>query len=109
MDRPIRHLTLVLLAGSAEYPMVDVQNVPVSGDASRAIVRAVVKEPAPEQAVRAAVEKGWMAVDHRNWFHAGLPFWWADLREAKLPSPLRGRAGKAGPVAKGDSAARLGL
>ena len=41
-------LFLAALATPAEYTLVDVQKVPVSGDASTAIVRAVVNEPVPE-------------------------------------------------------------
>ena len=32
-----------------------------------------------------------MATDHRNWFHADLPFYWTDWREAKLPGAPSGR------------------
>jgi hypothetical protein len=65
-------------------------------------------EPAiREVAVRNATTKGWMAVDHRNWFHPDLPFWWADLREAKLPRPLAGAPSKPGPVTRADFVARL--
>ena len=36
----------------------------------------------------AAIDRGWMATDHRNWFHADLPLLWTDIREAKLPWAL---------------------
>ncbi len=54
--------------------------------------------------VKLAVSRGWMAVDHRNWFHPDLPFAWADCR-AKLPPP----AGplQPGPVTRAGWALRL--
>ena len=41
-------LFLAALASAAEYTVVDVQKVPVSGDPSTAIVRAVINEPVAE-------------------------------------------------------------
>jgi hypothetical protein len=41
-----------------------------------------------EQAVQRAIEQGWMATDHRNWFHPDLPLLWSDLREDRLPRRL---------------------
>ncbi len=38
-----------------------------------------------EDAIRTAVENGWMAVDHRNWFHPDLPLLPVDVRLDKLP------------------------
>ncbi|MBI2688469.1 MAG: FAD-dependent oxidoreductase [Acidobacteria bacterium] len=38
----------------------------------------------PGDPVKAVVEKGWMAVDHRNWFHGDLPLYWTDLRHKDL-------------------------
>jgi hypothetical protein len=58
-------------------------------------------------AIRAAIDRGWMAVDHRNWFHPDLPLWWADLREAKLPGRLAGSGAKPGPVTRAEFADRL--
>jgi hypothetical protein len=48
-----------------------------------------------EQAIQQAIEQGWMASDHRNWFHPDLPFLWSDLREDHLPRTLP--PGTAGP------------
>jgi hypothetical protein len=56
------------------------------------------------QAVQAAVSRGWMTTDHRNWFHPDLPFAWTDLREAKLPRPLPRRSLKPGPVTRAEFA-----
>jgi hypothetical protein len=60
-----------------------------------------------EAAVRAAIDRGWMAVDHRNWFHGDLPLHWSELREAKLPRPLGNRRLKPGPVTRAEFALRL--
>jgi hypothetical protein len=61
-----------------------------------------------EKAVRAAVDRGWMAVDHRNWFHPDLPLLWSDIRESKLPRPLtRAKGGSTGPVRRAEFAARF--
>jgi hypothetical protein len=55
-----------------------------------------------------AVERGWMAVDHRNWFHEDLPFYWADWREDKFPRALPAVAVKRrGPVTRAELAARV--
>jgi hypothetical protein len=55
-------------------------------------------------AVKAVVEKNWMAVDHRNWFHADLPLYWTDIRIPGFgpPSPKR-----SGPVTRGEFFQRL--
>lgn len=61
-----------------------------------------------ESAIALAVERGWMAVDHRNWFHADLPFYWTDLRAARLPQPLPAiDMVRTGPVKRHELAARL--
>jgi hypothetical protein len=55
-----------------------------------------------------AIHTGWMATDHRNWFHPDLPFYWTDWREDKLPGklpPLETR--RTGPVRRGELAPRL--
>lgn len=58
-------------------------------------------------AEKTVIDRGWMAVDHRNWFHADLPFMWSDLREDKLPQPLPKTAVKPGPVTRAEFAQRL--
>jgi hypothetical protein len=61
-----------------------------------------------EKAIRAAVDRGWMATDHRNWFHADLPLLWTDIRENKLPKPLPpASAANTGPVRRSQFAGRL--
>ncbi|WP_031500357.1 FAD-dependent oxidoreductase [Bryobacter aggregatus] len=37
-----------------------------------------------EAAARFAVDSGWMAVDHRNWFHGDLPTLSSDIRNLKV-------------------------
>ena len=64
--------------------------------------------PAREAAVMTAIERGWMATDHRNWFHGDLPFYWWDWREDKLPHPLRAlQKTRNGPVTRRELALRL--
>ncbi len=61
-----------------------------------------------ESAIALAVERGWMAVDHRNWFHGDLPFYWTDLRPARLPRKLAEfDMVRTGPVKRWELAARL--
>jgi hypothetical protein len=60
------------------------------------------------EAAELAVREGWMAVDHRNWFHPDLPFYWTDVREDKLPRrPAPLTAHGTGPVRRSELAARL--
>ncbi len=51
-----------------------------------------------EEAIRRALDRGWMATDHRNWFHPDLPLIWSDVREDKLPPKLRIVGSQSGPV-----------
>jgi hypothetical protein len=61
-----------------------------------------------EKAIRAAVDRGWMAVDHRNWFHPDLPLLWTDIRDDKLPRALPTiRPSNPGPVRRWEFAVRL--
>ena len=61
-----------------------------------------------EKAIRAAVDRGWMAADHRNWFHPDLPLLWTDIREDKLPRPLPPIAApNQGPVKRSEFVSRL--
>jgi len=58
--------------------------------------------------VQLAVSRDWMAVDHRNWFHADLPFYWTDFREDQFPKPLAPlQAQRTGPVTRAELASRL--
>jgi hypothetical protein len=59
-------------------------------------------------AISAAIGKGWMATDHRNWFHPDLPFYWTDWREARFPRPIAPPPpGRSGPVTRAELAERL--
>jgi hypothetical protein len=61
-----------------------------------------------EAAAAIAVERGWMAADHRNWFHPDLPFYWADWREDKFPHALPpAQRKRRGPVTRAELASRL--
>src|SRR5262249_29701628 len=60
-----------------------------------------------EQAIRRAIEQGWMAMDHRNWFHPDLPFVWSDLREDRLPLVLPPGGAAPGPVKRSAWARRV--
>ncbi|MBS0276803.1 MAG: hypothetical protein JSR81_04215, partial [Proteobacteria bacterium] len=55
------------------------------------------------EAMKLAVDRGWMAVDHRNWFHADLPLLWTDVRMDKLPRKIGPAVGFGpGPVKRRD-------
>ena len=102
------------------YPMNDVDlhaspNAPVTrGEAAQALVAffgfpaGSNGRPAWEASVMTSIERGWMATDHRNWFHENLPFYWWDWREDKLPQPLPPLQKKRnGPVTRRELAERL--
>ena len=58
--------------------------------------------------VQLALNRGWMAVDHRNWFHGDVPLYWTDLREAAFPRALAPlRATRTGPVTRAEFAVRI--
>jgi hypothetical protein len=60
--------------------------------------------------VQLAIHRGWMAVDHRNWFHPDLPFYWTDWREDKFPKAMPAMAVKrTGPVTRAELAVRMTL
>lgn len=66
------------------------------------------KRLAKNEAIQYVVEQGWMARDHRNWFHPELPFYWTDWREEKLPAKLPAlHTHRTGPVRRSELAARL--
>jgi hypothetical protein len=60
-----------------------------------------------DHAIRLAVKEGWMAVDHRNWFHGDLPLQWTDIRENRLPRSLPLIAPQVRPVTRRQFAERL--
>jgi hypothetical protein len=58
--------------------------------------------------IAAALAQGWMAVDHRNWFHPDLPFYWTDWRKDRFPHPIEGpEITRSGPVRRGEFAELL--
>jgi len=63
---------------------------------------------ATTEPVQLALLRGWMAADHRNWFHGDLPLYWTDLREKTFPAPLASlRATRTGPVTRAEFALRI--
>lgn len=75
------------------------------GEAAVALAAYFGEKLTRDDAIRKVIERGWLASDHRNWFHADLPFYWTDLREDKLPHPLGDTA--FGPVTRSAWALRL--
>ena len=78
------------------------------GEAAVALAAYFGKRLQRSAAMELAIREGWMATDHRNWFHPDLPFYWTDWRENKLPSPLPPLDGhRTGPVRRAELAERL--
>jgi hypothetical protein len=105
-------IQLAALAGI--YPMHSsdlhaAPDAPVTrGEAAVALAARFGKRMEEKQAIQFAIEQGWMATDHRNWFHEDLPFYWTDWREDKLPSPLPALSfHRTGPVRRWELATRL--
>jgi hypothetical protein len=96
------------------YP-IDTHNLhgspesPVTREEAAAILSVYMGKPlAGQAAIEQAVREGWMAVDHRNWFHPALPFYWTDWREDRLPKPLPAfQPTHTGPVTRVELARRL--
>lgn len=77
-------------------------------EAAAALVAYFGEHLTPEASVAESLHRGWMASDHRNWFHGDLPFYWTDWREDKFPSaPPKFEATRTGPVRRRELAARL--
>jgi hypothetical protein len=122
-DLPVTHEAFApvqLAAIRGVYPMSDADlhaapDAPVTrAEAARALAafygfpQVSDGRPAREASLMTAVERGWMAADHRNWFHGDLPFYWWDWREDKLPHPLPVLKKKRnGPVTRREMAERL--
>jgi hypothetical protein len=78
------------------------------GEAAAAVSAYFGKRLTAREATEYAVREGWMATDHRNWFHGDLPFYWTDWREDKLPGPLAAlESRRTGPVRRRELAMRL--
>jgi hypothetical protein len=122
-DLPVTHeafAAVQLAAIRGVYPFSDVDlhaapDAPVTrAEAAQALAAfygspaASNGRPAREASTMTAIERGWMATDHRNWFHPDLPFYWWDWREDKLPHPLPSIQKKRnGPVTRRELAERL--
>lgn len=116
-DLPVTHSAFAavhLAAVRGWYPL-DKTNLHASPDSpvSRREAAEILcayqgKAAKAQEAIELAVKEGWMAVDHRNWFHADLPFYWTDWREGKLPRALPPlRSTRTGPVTRAMLAERL--
>ena len=116
-DLPVRHpafAAIQLAAIRGQYPLSSADlhaspDAPVTrGEAAQALAAFFGRKVMSEEASKLAVERGWMATDHRNWFHADLPFYWTDWREDRFPSPLPPlKASRTGPVTRAELARRL--
>ena len=71
------------------------------GEAAVAIAAYFGRRLGQKEAIALAVEKGWMAVDHRNWFHEDLPFYWTDWRVGEIKR-------RGGPVRRRELAVEVG-
>ena len=96
------------------YPMhaADLHAAPdapvTRAEAAVALTALFGKRLGARDAVANAVQHGWMAADHRNWFHGDLPFYWTDWREDKLPGRLPAlEFHRTGPVRRWELAVRL--
>lgn len=77
-------------------------------EAAVALARFFGNHLGQSDAIALAIRNGWMAADHRNWFHPDLPFYWTDWREGKFPSPLPPLvSNRTGPVRRLELAERL--
>jgi hypothetical protein len=78
------------------------------GEAATALAAQFGHKLSSQDAIALAIKEGWMAVDHRNWFHADLPFYWTDWREDRFPVKLSSfRMTRTGPVRRSELAQRL--
>lgn len=66
------------------------------GEAARALA---ARHGLPGDPVKSILEKDWMAVDHRNWFHSDLPLYWTDIRLKGFAPPQPKRTG---PVSRAE-------
>lgn len=116
-DIPTNHpnfAAIHLAAIRGLYP-VDERNLhaspesPVTRAEAAAILTTFMGAPLKGQAaIDHVIREGWMAVDHRNWFHPDLPFYWTDWREEKLAKPLPSvTLTRTGPVTRVQMAQRL--
>jgi hypothetical protein len=109
-DLPLSHpdfAAIHLGAIRGIYPLSDrdlhaAPDAPITrAEAARGLA-AYFSKTAPD-AVKLAVAEGWMAVDHRNWFHDDLPLYWTDIRAALPEFEIK----RTGPVKRAEWARRL--
>jgi hypothetical protein len=103
-----------LSAIRGEYPLsvADLHASPdaptTRGEAAAALAAHFGHKVSRPDAIALAVKEGWMAVDHRNWFHTDLPFYWTDWREDRFPAKLSSfRMTRTGQVRRSELAQRL--
>jgi len=96
------------------YPLDDAglhasPDAPVTrAEAAAALAAYYGKRLDKKASIELVLSEGWMAADHRNWFHPDLPFYWTDWREEKLRPPLPPlRFHRTGPVRRWELASRL--
>ncbi len=116
-DLPVSHpsfAAIQLAAIRGVYPLGSADlhaspDAPVTrAEAARALAAYFGRPLHTPEAVRMAIAQGWMATDHRNWFHPDIPFYWTDWREDRLPKPLAPlHAVRTGPVKRSELAERL--
>lgn len=118
-DLPVSHpsfAAIQLTALRGVYPLnnADLHSSPdapvTRAEAAAALAAYFQRHTTREQDMQLAVKEGWMAVDHRNWFHPDLPFYWTDWREDKMPARLPAYPIKrTGPVKRAELAERLAM
>jgi hypothetical protein len=109
-DLPVDHPDFAAIQWTAIrglYPMGGGLHASPDAPISRAEAAMALTGLPRDEAIKRAVEQGWMATDHRNWFHPDLPFLWSDLRENKLPRKLPDGSREPGPVKRSAWARRL--
>jgi hypothetical protein len=115
-DLPVDHpafAAIQLAAIRGMYPLgSDLHASPdapiTRGEAAVALAARFGEKLDGDKAIRTAIDRGWMATDHRNWFHADLPLLWTDIRENRLPSALPSLTSPMGiPVKRSEFASRL--
>jgi len=109
-DLPVEHpaFAAIQVAAMGGYYPVGKEDLHAAPDApitrrEAAEALAAWRKVPTTDAVKLAVERNWMAVDHRNWFHGALPLYWTDIRLELPAAPLK----RTGPVTRADLARRL--
>ncbi len=114
-DLPVTHPRFAAIHYAAQrgwYPLNNYDlhaspDAPVTRNEA-ALILSRYFELATTDPVHLAVSRGWMARDHRNWFHGDLPLYWTDFREDQFPKPMPAlQTDKTGPVTRAELAARL--